>query len=373
MITPCPLRNSRENRRLLKATIFASLLILLNCQGAPIASPTNSQDEFTSAVMHYEKEDLVNGYIERKFEELDKKGEIRATMWLARIYFRGRMGLSSEPFVAQEMAHGVLSGIIKLAEKGDNEAQFLLGSAYQEGLGVDADVEQAKKWLTRAADAGHITALNNLGSMVLQGQGFEPDLKKARELYSRAAAKGSVTAQNNLEICRIHRDRTPQLEELRSNPIIRVLGMKKDKGLEYLGRVSLIADPEDFIVHSSPAETSLHFKADGIVITIDINNRINSVEGHSAGFHESNAYKGPNPFNLSWESQAEVLKQKLGVPDEQFDTNFVEDSDGLIYQINNLNLSTTYAKKGGKTLTSWKVFERWAVNFAPVSSGAESK
>jgi TPR repeat protein len=54
------------------------------------------------------------------------------------------------------------------AEMGDAYAQFMLGSYYQDGLGVGRDDAQAIQWYQKAADQGHILAQTTLGIMQLE-------------------------------------------------------------------------------------------------------------------------------------------------------------------------------------------------------------
>ncbi len=43
----------------------------------------------------------------------------------------------------------------KAADKGNKEAMYQIGLLYQEGFGLNADEEEAKKWFRKAADKGH--------------------------------------------------------------------------------------------------------------------------------------------------------------------------------------------------------------------------
>jgi TPR repeat protein len=44
------------------------------------------------------------------------------------------------------------------AAQGDAEAQFIMGRYYEEGIGVEKDLNEAKKWYTKAAVQGHFNA-----------------------------------------------------------------------------------------------------------------------------------------------------------------------------------------------------------------------
>ncbi|OOG67449.1 hypothetical protein B0E45_22590 [Sinorhizobium sp. A49] len=56
-----------------------------------------------------------------------------------------------------------------LAEKGDAEAQFRLGSRYEKGEGVPIDVMKAIGWYRLAAENGSTKAQVNLGGIYMEG------------------------------------------------------------------------------------------------------------------------------------------------------------------------------------------------------------
>lgn len=83
------------------------------------------------------------------------------------------------------------------AAKGDADAMFRLGVAYQNGLDVERSRATAMAWYRRAADAGHTGAMNNLGSSLSNSS----DTAVCREgvaLLERAALAGDSSAMFNL-------------------------------------------------------------------------------------------------------------------------------------------------------------------------------
>ena len=70
-----------------------------------------------------------------------------------------------------------------LAEEGDHEAQFRLGSRYRRGEGVRKNYAKAVKWYTKAAEQGNFGALNNLGLCYARGKGVKKDPVKAVEYH----------------------------------------------------------------------------------------------------------------------------------------------------------------------------------------------
>lgn len=63
--------------------------------------------------------------------------------------------VSMSPIV---QADGLFDFQMKLAEKGNAEAQFKVGEMYETGFGVKEDKAEAANWTTKAADQGHETA-----------------------------------------------------------------------------------------------------------------------------------------------------------------------------------------------------------------------
>jgi TPR repeat protein len=84
------------------------------------------------------------------------------------------------------------------AEKGDAEAQWLLGIAYDEGDGVAQDYAEAVRWYRKAAEQGEAVAQSNLGLMYDKGRGVPQDYAEAVRWYRRAADVGITDAQFNL-------------------------------------------------------------------------------------------------------------------------------------------------------------------------------
>lgn len=86
----------------------------------------------------------------------------------------------------------------KLAAEGDPAAQNLLGTWYQHGTYVKADLAQAASWYLRAAQGGNAWAQNNLGVLYNRGAGVPRDQRQAVAWYAKAAAQDHRWAQANL-------------------------------------------------------------------------------------------------------------------------------------------------------------------------------
>ncbi|WP_188750763.1 tetratricopeptide repeat protein [Marinobacterium zhoushanense] len=133
-------------------------------------------------------------------------------------------------FDAKDYA-AALTELTPLAKEGDPAALNLLGQMYENGWGVDADVEMAQRYYERgarqghldsvnslralknkaykaefdkikpAADAGDADAQNRIGEMYEFGQGVKRDIDQAFSWYQKAADQGNVTAWHNLGRC----------------------------------------------------------------------------------------------------------------------------------------------------------------------------
>ena len=82
-----------------------------------------------------------------------------------------------------------------LAEQGNAEAQFNLGSLYYQGWGVPQDYKEAAQWMRKAAEQGHVFAQATLGSLYAEGvRGVEKDYPQALMWFICAAARGDMEA-----------------------------------------------------------------------------------------------------------------------------------------------------------------------------------
>ncbi len=120
---------------------------------------------------------------------------------------------------ARIYALGTLSDLEALAQSGDRRAQYLLGRAYISGtngaaqdsaraeawnrqageagdaraqfsLGLGMQTETDRRWLQRAARAGHAGAMYHFGIMLAEGRGGPRDDAEAVRWYRRGASVG---------------------------------------------------------------------------------------------------------------------------------------------------------------------------------------
>lgn len=85
-----------------------------------------------------------------------------------------------------------------LAERGDANAQYSIGSLYAHGEGLPHDEAESLKWYTRAADQGYPPAQFALGVIYDDGRWVLEDNVAAQTWYLAASKQGFAPAQNNL-------------------------------------------------------------------------------------------------------------------------------------------------------------------------------
>ncbi len=125
-------------------------------------------------------------------------GDVLARMWVARAYSRGRLGYPRDEKKARAIADLLIDAVRRQASQGSVEAVFLMGTAYDEGLGAAEDPAQALEWFLKAAAEGHTLAEHNLGNAYSAGRGVTRDSAAAVTWWLKAALKGDAVPQLRL-------------------------------------------------------------------------------------------------------------------------------------------------------------------------------
>ena len=84
----------------------------------------------------------------------------------------------------------VLEYALPFANARDSNAQCLMGLLNEHGFGVARDLDEAERWLRKAASQNNPVAWNNLGTMLL-GKG---EYQSAKECYRKAVELGFTMA-----------------------------------------------------------------------------------------------------------------------------------------------------------------------------------
>lgn len=102
--------------------------------------------------------------------------------------------------LALNLAKAAFPGVKKMAEAGDELAQYVLGKMYSRGEGAEKDIAEGVKWYMKSAAKGNPEAQCNIGYAYARGLGLEADDKKAVEWFMRSAKNGSPVCQYNLGV-----------------------------------------------------------------------------------------------------------------------------------------------------------------------------
>jgi TPR repeat protein len=119
-----------------------------------------------------------------------ERGEAQAQFVLGSMYLQG-IG------VRQDNAQAA-AWYRKAAEQGNADGQYMLGGMYADGRGVPKDSKEAVKWFRQAAEQGYPRAMAYLGAMYLQGIGVRQDDIQAVAWYRKAAEQDDAEAQGFL-------------------------------------------------------------------------------------------------------------------------------------------------------------------------------
>ena len=85
------------------------------------------------------------------------------------------------------------------ADHGMTLAMHMLGVCYADGIGVDVDIEQAVKWYEMGAEQGDPGCLAELGECLEHGHGTPQDLLRAQQCYQDALDAGFEPVAEALE------------------------------------------------------------------------------------------------------------------------------------------------------------------------------
>ena len=117
----------------------------------------------------------------------------------------------SAVIAAPPMKWGSLMLMKAAAEKGDAEAQYLLGLQYQAGDGIEKSQVEAAKWLRQAATQGHVGAQGALGAMQASG-GNADEAADAAKWLQAAPEQGRPDAMVGLAALH-QREGTPVFDQ----------------------------------------------------------------------------------------------------------------------------------------------------------------
>jgi localization factor PodJL len=106
----------------------------------------------------------------------------------------------AQSHLAQDDLEAAVPLLRRAALKGAAPAQYDLGKLYEQGIGVDQDMIQARSLISKAAEAGHVGAMYDLALFMAEGEGGERDEQGAVDWFRKAADHGFLDAQYNLGV-----------------------------------------------------------------------------------------------------------------------------------------------------------------------------
>ncbi|MFN3609245.1 MAG: peptidoglycan-binding protein, partial [Hyphomonas sp.] len=106
----------------------------------------------------------------------------------------------AQTFLAQNDLDAAIPLLRRAALKGAAPAQYDLAKLYEQGIGVDRDMIQARSLISRAAEAGHVGAMYDLALFMAEGEGGNLDEQGAVDWFRKAADHGFLDAQYNLGV-----------------------------------------------------------------------------------------------------------------------------------------------------------------------------
>jgi hypothetical protein len=134
----------------------------------------------------------------RRWLSLAEQNDVNAQFHLGTLYDQG-MGVGTSPGKAMEWFSAA-------ALQGSPDAQLYLGLMYSNGRGVSKDDAMAALWFRKAAEQGFEEAQYQLGLAYAGGIGVPQDDKQGFFWLHKAADQGNASAQHHLGLCYVNGD-----------------------------------------------------------------------------------------------------------------------------------------------------------------------
>ncbi|KAG9683334.1 HCP-like protein, partial [Aureobasidium melanogenum] len=140
-----------------------------------------------------------------------RKGDLKATFHLGRLYYDGSRGLArnfpeaKDHFMQVARSYWTSSGKVKsdvssVVEKLAPKAAGYLGRMFLRGEGTEKSYSKAKIWFSRGIEHGDALSQYSMGVMYMEGLGVPKNPVRAAEFFSPAADQDLAVAQTNLGI-----------------------------------------------------------------------------------------------------------------------------------------------------------------------------
>lgn len=114
----------------------------------------------------------------------------------------------------------------KSANQGYYRAEFILGYMYDQGKGVEKNIQRAIQWYEKSANQGNPYAYYNLGTMYLNGKEVKKDYQKAVEFFKKSINQKDKLQQKHIDnLCKIVPESCTNIEQ---KPSFDCKNVKKD-------------------------------------------------------------------------------------------------------------------------------------------------
>ena len=125
------------------------------------------------------------------------------TLVVSRQTPRSMQATSASASQAPRWTEADKKALLAKAQRGDRDAQFWLGAAYEQGWFGKANFQEALAWLRSAASRGNADAQNAFGQIYEDGEGVRQNYAQAARWYRKAAEHvpdfgGAGQGRNNL-------------------------------------------------------------------------------------------------------------------------------------------------------------------------------
>lgn len=129
----------------------------------------------------------------RLIEPLAEQGNVEAEYFMGTFYMYGH-GVAMDPPQADMWFKRAFGHWETQAHAGDPAAMVEIAMMLTAGLGIQRDDKAAVQWLRKASDLNYPDAWAELGELYVEGAGVPRDLQQGKTLLERAAAAGSPRA-----------------------------------------------------------------------------------------------------------------------------------------------------------------------------------
>ncbi|MGE0810728.1 MAG: tetratricopeptide repeat protein [Immundisolibacter sp.] len=144
----------------------------------------------------FEKHDFNTAV--RLIEPLADQGNVEAEYFMGTFYMYGH-GVPMDPPQATTWFKRAYGHWETQARAGNAQAMVEIATMLTSGLGVTRDDKAAADWLRKAGELGNAEAWAELGGLYVEGAGVPRDMAEGERLLKKAAAAGSARATEMLQ------------------------------------------------------------------------------------------------------------------------------------------------------------------------------